>query len=140
MQYRLLINYVRGAKAGQQEMFPLPKSEGEIKIGRDPSCGIRFDANSDTAVSRHHASIHWHDDEETGQRSFELVDLVSSNGTFVNGQRVEFGKFLTDGDVLEFSRRGPSIRLHIVNDDEETRRNTPKTDTIPKVEWPLDKA
>jgi hypothetical protein len=51
-------------------------------IGREPSAALRFD---DDSVSWRHASLRW-----TGQ-AWELQDLGSLNGTFVDGQRVPAG-------------------------------------------------
>ncbi len=52
---------------------------GEYVIGRDVDCGLRVDVN---LVSRQHArlTVNYHD--------LLLEDLGSSNGTFVNGERI----------------------------------------------------
>jgi len=65
----------------------------ETDIGRAPSNTI---AIADTTISRQHARIRLRDDR------FELFDLASANGTFVNGQKVEQPRQLTDGDVVRF--------------------------------------
>ncbi len=49
-------------------------------IGRDPVNDIVLD---DLMVSRHHAEL-----RAAGQGQYEIVDLDSHNGTFVNGRRV----------------------------------------------------
>ncbi|MDZ7618965.1 MAG: ATP-binding protein [Patescibacteria group bacterium] len=51
-----------------------------VRLGRDASNAIQL---HDTEVSRHHAEIRLID------RAFSLADLGSSNGTFVNGRRVD---------------------------------------------------
>jgi len=48
---------------------------------------------SDPAVSRKHAAIRWNGSE------YELADLGSTNGVYVNGHRIP-KKALTSGDVL----------------------------------------
>jgi len=53
--------------------------EQTIGIGRDPSSAMQL---HDTEVSRHHAEIRWAEDAHL------LIDLSSSNGTYVNGRRV----------------------------------------------------
>lgn len=63
-----------------------------LRIGRDPGNDVRL---HDTEVSRVHAEVGF---EETGQE-FVLADLQSSNGTFVNGKRVERQK-LRNGDRI----------------------------------------
>ena len=86
-------------------------------LGRDTSNTILL---HDTEVSRRHAEIHAEEDE------FTLVDLDSSNGTFVNskrvrrtalkmGDRVQVGRTLmiyTGGD--EQSSAGPPTSIEIV--------------------------
>jgi len=63
------------------------------KIGRDPTlCQVVLD---DEAVSREHASIRLVDDGE-----FYITDLDSSNGTFVNDERV-YRQRLANGDTLK---------------------------------------
>jgi hypothetical protein len=65
----------------------------ETDIGRAQTNAI---AIADTTVSRQHARIRLQDDR------FELFDLASANGTFINGQKVEQPRTLTDGDVVRF--------------------------------------
>ncbi len=62
-------------------------------IGRDPANLIRI---PDDAVSRFHAEI------RRVPEGYRLVDLGSSNGTFVNGRRVK-KCLLNDGDVVSFA-------------------------------------
>lgn len=57
--------------------FPLSKSE--IVIGRDATCDIVI---NDAEISRRHAKMTM---QETG---YVLEDLGSTNGTFVDGQRL----------------------------------------------------
>lgn len=54
-------------------------------------------------VSRHHARI------EHGQEGYRIVDLGSTNGTRINGERVQSG-VLRDGDEIEFG----SLRLRFL--------------------------
>ena len=136
MQYRIIFKYISGRKHGTSEVFPLPHFASELKIGRDPACEVRFDPMNDTAVSRHHASVQWVDGEE---RAYSIVDLLSSNGTFVNHQRVENAHPLKSGDLLEFGRGGPSA--HIEMQAEPSFENTlaPATKTLEKVPRPPEK-
>ena len=66
--------------------------EGTVfQIGRDSSNTIQL---HDSEVSRHHAEIRFHEGE------FVISDLSSSNGTFVNGKRIERHK-LDSGDQVQ---------------------------------------
>jgi pSer/pThr/pTyr-binding forkhead associated (FHA) protein/subtilisin family serine protease len=66
--------------------------EGANTVGRDADCDIVLQS---TLVSRRHARI------ECGPGECTLVDLQSSNGTFLNGRRVVQAR-LTPGDRLRF--------------------------------------
>jgi len=78
---------VTGPYAGR--VFPLPTQGGSI--GRDPARDVALAA--DAMVSRHHAVI------EPEGNSFVLRDEGSSNGTFVNGQRIQ-QHLLQPGDEI----------------------------------------
>jgi two-component system, NtrC family, sensor kinase len=78
---------IRGVDQGSR--FEL--TEPIIRLGRDPSSTIPL---HDTEVSRHHAEIRRSDDE------YAISDLNSSNGTFVNGQRIRHHQ-LASGDQLQ---------------------------------------
>jgi ABC-type multidrug transport system ATPase subunit/predicted component of type VI protein secretion system len=66
-----------------------------LQIGRDPSCDVALEAPN---VSRFHAVL-----SRVGQR-FRLRDLNSTNGTFVNEQRIDAEIWLKPGDSI---RIGP---------------------------------
>jgi len=72
------------------ERFTL--GEHPISIGRRPDSNVVL---ADPNVSRNHAEIRPHGD------GFLLIDLGSTNGTRVNGVRVE-QRVLADGDELTF--------------------------------------
>src|SRR5437867_1962386 len=65
-------------------------------IGRAASNQIVL---SDDKVSRRHAIVH-----AQGENEFWLVDLGSSNGTFVNGRRVTQPIQLCDQDEIEIGQ------------------------------------
>ena len=88
--------HITGPLKGEIHEF----SEGEISIGRHPSCQVRFPADF-AVVSRKQADI-----VREGNQ-FKLIDH-SANGTLVNGKRVQEA-YLKSGDVLEFSPGGPKV-------------------------------
>jgi pSer/pThr/pTyr-binding forkhead associated (FHA) protein len=65
-----------------------------VTIGRDPASDIFL---NDITVSRRHARI---DRTETG---FDLSDVGSLNGTYVNGERIETHP-LTSGDEVQIGK------------------------------------
>ncbi len=81
---------IRGADQGSR--FEL--TEAAVRVGRDPSNTIQV---HDTEVSRHHAEI------RRTENDYAISDLGSSNGTFVNGQRVRSYR-LSSGDQLQVGR------------------------------------
>ena len=62
-----------------------------LRIGREPDNDVIL---SDLNVSRHHAEL-----RKSPTGSYEIVDLASHNGTFVNGQRVS-SQVLTEQDLV----------------------------------------
>jgi FHA domain-containing protein len=64
-----------------------------ILIGSDPTNDLVI---SEDTVSRHHASI------TCREARYELADLNSTNGTFVNGQRLTSSTWIDKGDQVRF--------------------------------------
>ena len=79
-----------GPYAGQS--FPL--SHEVRTLGRATDCDIPLSA--DTLISRRQAEITY------GEGRHSLYDLGSSNGTFVNGQRLSAPHLLASGDLIQF--------------------------------------
>ncbi len=96
---------IRGVDQGSR--FEL--TEPTIRLGRDPSSTIPL---HDTEVSRHHAEIRWTDGE------YAISDLNSSNGTFINGQRIRHQQ-LASGDQLQV---GSTLMLY-TGPAEESQEN-----------------
>ncbi len=71
----------------------LPLTAGENVVGRSPSSGIWIDAGS---VSREHAHI------VIAQGCVTVEDRGSTNGTFVNGERVAARRPIVDGTTVTF--------------------------------------
>jgi pSer/pThr/pTyr-binding forkhead associated (FHA) protein len=84
------LTHLSGSLMGTASMSP----KAVIRIGRGPDCDVRFDAQRDTRVSTHHAEIRF----ENGQ--YLVVDVGSTNGTFVNGVRLERPRKLSPGDLV----------------------------------------
>lgn len=90
-----------GPRSGQEYGL----ESGELTLGRDEACRIRFEAG-EGGVSRRHAVVK----AELG--GFRLIDQRSANGSFVNQQRVD-GAWLNDGDLVELGNAGPRLRVRI---------------------------
>ncbi|MCI0362604.1 MAG: FHA domain-containing protein, partial [Phycisphaerales bacterium] len=90
---RLLV--IRGADEGKQ--FDL--TDAAVSIGRDASARIRL---HDTEVSRKHAEF------RAGSGCYQVVDVGSANGTFVNNQKIKESN-LQAGDQIAM---GQTILLY----------------------------
>ncbi len=96
--FRIVSQMLQGEGGGGAGSLILPTGErvvlGDfvVTVGRLPDCTITL---NDPNVSRNHAEIH-----PDGTR-FKVIDLGSTNGTKVDGNRI--GEYeLTDGDVVIF--------------------------------------
>ncbi len=90
-----------GARAGSRERF----DKAVVAIGRHPINDLRFDVDRDLEVSSRHAEIRAVDG------GLVLVDIGSTNGTFVNGQRLSGEHRLREGDVIQFGGEGPTAEF-----------------------------
>ena len=88
---------VRHPRSRSGHRFEL--TEPMIRLGRDASNALQL---HDTEVSRHHAEIRRADNDYT------ISDLNSSNGTFVNGQRIRQHK-LQSGDQIQIRRHADAL-------------------------------
>jgi pSer/pThr/pTyr-binding forkhead associated (FHA) protein len=102
------------------------KDEPIIKIGRATDNEVVLYS---AVVSRHHVEI-----RKSGIDDWEVVN-IGSNGTYIDGERVEKTAAL-DGMIVRLAKSGPKILLKIEsssNQDsaggsrQETRRRLPKS-------------
>lgn len=102
---RIVIRHLSGSKINQIEQFDLDDLQ-EITIGRDPTSRIAYDLQRDDEVSRRHAVIRVKRDKDL---YFRLADLNSSNGTFLNGERIGGEVELLPEDIVELGSGGPKF-------------------------------
>lgn len=88
--------------------FPL--NAGENLIGRSSDAAIPLE---DQSVSRQHAVITSRDD------GFQVKDLGSKNGTFVNGRQIPDSVVLGHSDILQFGIYSLRLVTHQVSVDDE---------------------
>jgi len=85
--------YLEGAPVdGNRPLIPVDRIP--MTIGRSNDCDVAIESNS---VSRLHARI-----ELADQEGLHLADEDSTNGTFVNHQRITGRVIVADGDILHF--------------------------------------
>lgn len=109
-QKKLGITFHIQAETGKESIRKF--TQAEIILGRDANCDLSI---KDDALSAHHASITHHH----GQ--WWLEDLKSTNGTFLNHEKVTTPVVVITGD--EFRCGNTSFGLRIDDDDHATHAN-----------------
>src|SRR6266446_5439529 len=82
---------------GELLAVPIPLERAQVTLGRALDADIRI---NDSRASRLHARITTELDNTSGEVSYRLSDLDSTNGTILNGTRID-SAFLEDGDKFE---------------------------------------
>jgi S1-C subfamily serine protease len=100
------LRFRTGALAGHVTRF----KPGDVTIGRAPGSTLRFPAHEDLDVSGAHALLFFH------EGGWNIRDVGSRNGTFVNGVRTVGSVRLRSGDGIHFGPNGPLVELRIVGD------------------------
>ncbi len=106
---RMLIKHLSGSKANQVEEFAI-KHHNELIFGRDVSATVKYDPDRDDLVGREHAKIARDPSDPNG---FLLTDMSSTNGTFLNKQRVTGTVKLNIGDKVQFGPGGPEFMFDV---------------------------
>ena len=73
-------------------------------VGRHPACDVVLDGSDAFVVSAQHAEIR----QEAGL--YRIHDLESTNGTFVNGERIQIAA-LENGSRIRFGASGPEFEF-----------------------------
>jgi serine phosphatase RsbU (regulator of sigma subunit) len=103
-------------QVGMRQLGTVPVGRTHLSIGRSPRAQLTID---DPFASRLHAEV-WHD----GEASW-LSDLGSSNGTYLNGNRITGAVQIFPGDKM---RIGETL-LTLESSDEPTRPSLPAAPT-----------
>jgi pSer/pThr/pTyr-binding forkhead associated (FHA) protein len=103
---RFWIEYLKGERAGDVGEY----AGDVVSVGRSSSeCKLKFD---ERGVSWEHAEFRLRDD------AWWVIDLGSTNGTYVNDERAQNVK-LSDGDIVKFGKKGPVLRFRLKDPAEE---------------------
>ncbi len=96
-----------------------------IKLGKVPSAHLKLD---DETVSRMHAII-----EVNGPGDVSIIDLGSTKGTFVNGQKVNKAK-LQSGDTIVVGETRIELAIGVSEEEDITRVNQGAAPSAPPVD------
>lgn len=103
---KFTFKHLTGSRAGQEQVV----DGSVVGVGRNPTHQIVFDPTIDDRVSGNHAQF-----VVMADGAVTVNDLGSSNGTFVNGQRVTGPTLVPSGAVVEFgSEGGPRVLVTYV--------------------------
>ena len=89
--------------SGKQAGSLIPLSSGRFLIGREEDCHLR---PGNDLVSRHHCVF------KTDEFSLRIRDLGSTNGTFVNGERLRGEIMLNTGDQVKVGTLEFEVLIH----------------------------
>ncbi|MCB1627633.1 MAG: FHA domain-containing protein [Xanthomonadales bacterium] len=128
---RVVLVHISGVRAGQREVYAIARL-ASLYFGRGPECDVRFDADLELMVSRSHAVLEW---TRTDPKQFSLTDLLSSNGTFINGHKLTGVRRLHAGDEIQLGVSGPVLRFEL--EAEELDSAPSVTRPMAKVELPV---
>ncbi|HEV7553871.1 MAG TPA: FHA domain-containing protein, partial [Kofleriaceae bacterium] len=103
---RVVIDHVAGSRRGQRQEFA---ASSRVRFGRHPDCEVSFDPHRDIDASSRHAELRPRAaDDAAPEPGWVLVDLGSSNGTYVEGVRITETPVAHGAPVsIEFGPGGP---------------------------------
>ena len=121
----LELRVLSGTRAGERELFDKPA----VTIGRHAMSDLRFDPNAELDVSTRHAEL------RSADGRWAVYDQASTNGTFVNGERIVGERGLSDGDIVSFGANGPRIEVRgigVAGMSPPTPRTSVQAELLPK--------
>jgi len=120
MKLRLVV--VKGRPEGMEIPLPMP----QFLIGRDPRCNLRPSSDS---VSKLHCAVVQRKDEVF------VRDLKSSNGTFVNNDRIHGEVKVKDGDLIKVGPLVLAVKIEVAEGDAMPPSGTEEDQAV---SWLLD--
>ena len=124
---KIVIDHVSGSRRGQRQELA---AGGKVRFGRHPDCEVSFDAHRDIDASSRHAEL------RRGASGWVLVDVGSSNGTFVDGHRVTEAPIAPGAPAMvEFGPGGPRLRLFLGEDDQVAALEAPPLAPVRHTWW-----
>jgi RsiW-degrading membrane proteinase PrsW (M82 family) len=108
-----------------ERRYPLTTTQ-ELVIGREPSCQIYLDSTGTYGmVSRRHTAVRPLPTSSSSYPRWDVCDLNSANGTYVNGQRLQGCRELQPGDRIKLGNNGPEFIFECVRSYQSTQLSSP---------------
>ncbi len=109
--YNAFLKQVSSGGSSSTRFNPYPLSRDQsIFIGSDPSCQITLNANYYSGVLQRHAEIRPLSSHSSNNMPlWEIRNVGSGSGTFVNGQVLHGSRTLQVGDRVSFGKKGPEF-------------------------------
>ncbi len=110
--YNAFLRQLHSSKVAGQQGQPrqLLSANQAVVLGRDPSCEIVLDATVYEGVSRRHAEVRpLPGVQSQGVPVWQICDLNSANGTYVNRLRLHGCQTLQVGDRIRLDLNGPEF-------------------------------
>ncbi|MBW4649501.1 MAG: PrsW family intramembrane metalloprotease [Kastovskya adunca ATA6-11-RM4] len=110
----------------------LPEAQ-ELALGRDPSCQMVLEPNQYPGVSRRHVLIRPVALSDNQSPGWEICDLNSANGTYINGRRLQGCQPLRSGDRFVLGEKGPEFLFESLLSYSSSQAPSPQTAYPPTV-------
>ncbi|MDJ0555480.1 MAG: PrsW family glutamic-type intramembrane protease [Microcoleaceae cyanobacterium MO_207.B10] len=125
-------------RVGEETLLKKYLSETEeIMLGRSASCQIVLDTKLYGMVSRRHALIRLHGTQTNATAlKWEICDLNSANGTYINGTKLNGCQILQVGDRITLGYKGPEF----IFDNLSTQKATSLIDPLENSTTPPDQS
>jgi pSer/pThr/pTyr-binding forkhead associated (FHA) protein len=120
MKLRLVV--VKGRPEGMEIPLPMP----QFLIGRDPRCNLRPSSES---VSKLHCAV------VQRKEGVFVRDLKSTNGTFVNNDRIHDEVKVKDGDLIKVGPLVLAVKIQVTESDPVTPSGNEEDQAV---SWLLD--
>ena len=103
---RITLTVTAGARTGVTKQF----DQAYIGLGRHPQSDLQFHPEKDLDVSTRHAAI-----LKSGD-TWQIRDLGSANGTFVNGEKLTADRQLHTGDQVSLGQKGAVLTVEVAGE------------------------
>ena len=103
---RITLTVTAGARTGLSKQF----DQAYIGLGRHPQSDLQFHPEKDLDVSTRHAAI-----LKSGE-TWQIRDLGSANGTYVNGEKLTADRQLHTGDQVSLGAKGAVVTVEVAGE------------------------